>query len=262
MSRSTGFVWRESRVARDSVGEGGLVPLEPMSSGAPPNPGSLPSGRGRPPCVRPLDYVRRSSGSSPWAAIAATCASRSSTKFVTTEFVTGPYDVGMESAGRTRSWDKVFSAAPRDPQPDFAPVWRRSQRPAHPRLHIRSTNPRDLAMNAGQSRPAPNGRKPSICRDVSGKPRAARSACHAEGRGFEPLQPLYPPFPLYDWRPCRSQVSAHAAPDPRSRRFRPSLSQSWSLTSAIPARRETASTARSAPYRRAGAASPGRTRSA
>jgi hypothetical protein len=108
MSSSTGLVWRENRVARDGDGEGGLVPQNRCRAARRRNPSSLPSGRGRPPCVRPLDYhVRRSSGSSPWAAIAATCASRSSTKIVTTEFVADPYDVGMESTGRARSWDKV-----------------------------------------------------------------------------------------------------------------------------------------------------------
>jgi hypothetical protein len=40
--------------------------------------------------------------------------------------------------------------------------------------------------------------KLSICRDESGKPRTAGSACHAEGRGFESHQPLQ--------KGCDSQV--------------------------------------------------------
>jgi hypothetical protein len=49
-------------------------------------------------------------------------------------------------------------------------------------------NPRDLPVNAGKRWCAPS--KPPVCRHIRAESSAARSACHAEGRGFESHQPL------------------------------------------------------------------------
>jgi hypothetical protein len=58
------------------------------------------------------------------------------------------------------------------------------------RVHIRSTNPRDFAVDSGHSGRAPTGEKPRICREVRVNRKTSRTACQAEGRGFESLQPL------------------------------------------------------------------------
>jgi hypothetical protein len=51
-------------------------------------------------------------------------------------------------------------------------------------------NPRDFAGKAGESRPRLGPENPRVCRRYPQKVGTTRPACHAEGRGFESLQPL------------------------------------------------------------------------
>jgi CBS domain-containing protein len=53
-----------------------------------------------------------------------------------------------------------------------------------------SSNPRNSALNPGTSARRERTRKPRGCRHVVVSTGRERSACHAEGRGFESLQPL------------------------------------------------------------------------
>jgi hypothetical protein len=58
------------------------------------------------------------------------------------------------------------------------------------RVRFQSGNPRDFAVKARKHRRWPIGRKLVFCRTFLGGSGSPPSACHAEGRGFESLQPL------------------------------------------------------------------------
>jgi hypothetical protein len=63
----------------------------------------------------------------------------------------------------------------------------------------------------GNRGPRPRPEKPSICRDILVQLRAAASACHAEGRGFESHQPLQEGRDLQVFS-IRQPASASASP--------------------------------------------------
>ena len=53
-----------------------------------------------------------------------------------------------------------------------------------------SSNPRNSAVNPGIPARRKRTRKPRVCRQLVVDSPPPRSSCHAEGRGFESLQPL------------------------------------------------------------------------
>jgi hypothetical protein len=57
-------------------------------------------------------------------------------------------------------------------------------------VRFQSGNSRDFAVNAGHGGTRSRGRSGRILQGYSALHRVPRSACHAEGRGFESLQPL------------------------------------------------------------------------
>jgi hypothetical protein len=66
----------------------------------------------------------------------------------------------------------------------------RMRGPAPRSVRFQSANPRDLAVKCGDRRGWLAARKAPISRDVWASSEASGSSCHAEGRGFESLQPL------------------------------------------------------------------------
>ena len=58
------------------------------------------------------------------------------------------------------------------------------------RVPIGYPNPRDFAVKAGNRRTTPTHENPRVCRGYPRRTGTIRSACHAEGRGFESHQPL------------------------------------------------------------------------
>ena len=58
------------------------------------------------------------------------------------------------------------------------------------RVPIGCPNSRELAVKAGKSKDDPRTENVLVCRGIAARAGTTRSACHAEGRGFESLQPL------------------------------------------------------------------------
>jgi hypothetical protein len=92
--------------------------------------------------------------------------------------------LGRRVAPAVRAGRLRVAASPREaPSPDQAMPCLRSVR-------FQSANPRDLALKTGDRQPPRSTTKALICREIRPIGIAAGSACHAEGRGFESLQPL------------------------------------------------------------------------